>query len=313
MATGDTKLRLSMDPGTGPPTPPRAPSPPNTGAGGAPGRAPPGMPQMQAMTAPQAMQAMTAPQTMPVMAQTAPGYGAMLPPGVQPQTVPGTQLQAVPGMMPQTMPGVQPQTIPVLPTQSLPAQQLPPQVMQSQQVPTQGLPELPVMTMREPSQPMAPLPPMYEWGAPAPPVILPPRTDVERLWFGPVPIPVPMPMQGMAMPQYYPTPVTHTFKKVAPHYDHDFPYQDPAFGAGWRFHYPDNLDEALINMGTYKPTPLQEMRHAAYEKQMKEEWLNAHVAESQYGVRHRAVPFSRRVRLPERLIPDPEDYSEIIL
>lgn len=156
-----------------------------------------------------------------------------------------------------------------------------------------------------------PIDPIYLPPEPAPPIHLPMQRYVDRLRpFPAYGIPVYSPAPA---PVYQPTPVTHTFKQFAPHYDHDFPYHDPAFGSGWRFHYPDNLDEALLNMGTYKPTPLEDMRHAAYESQMKEEWINAHVAESQYGVRHRHLPFSRRVRLPERLIPDPEDYSEIIL
>jgi len=156
-----------------------------------------------------------------------------------------------------------------------------------------------------------PIAPIYLPPEPAQPIILPMQQYWDRLRPYPAfPVPVYHPHPH---PVFQPTPVTHTFKQYAPHYDHDFPYHDPAFGSGWRFHYPDNLDEAMLNMGTYKPTPLEEMRHAAYESQMKDEWINAHVAESQYGVRHRHLPFSRRVRLPERLIPDPEDYSEIIL
>lgn len=157
-------------------------------------------------------------------------------------------------------------------------------------------------------QPMDPI--MAEPGLSVAPMFLPAQQYVNRM----IPYPVPFPVYNQVpTPMPEPPKVNNVHKTVAPHYDHDFPYHDAAYGCGWRFHYPDNLDEALLHMPTYRPTPMEEMRHAAYEEQMKQEWVNAHVAESQYGVRHRHLPYSRRVRNPERLIPDPEDYSEIIL
>lgn len=39
-------------------------------------------------------------------------------------------------------------------------------------------------------------------------------------------------------------------------YDSDFPYHDPAFGCGWRYHYPDTIDEEVRNFAFLEDTPL---------------------------------------------------------
>merc|ERR1719387_1445565 len=49
---------------------------------------------------------------------------------------------------------------------------------------------------------------------------------------------------------------THSYRQVGTRQDFDFPYHDPAYGVGWRYHCPDNYDAHWNRMSMYKETPL---------------------------------------------------------
>lgn len=126
------------------------------------------------------------------------------------------------------------------------------------------------------------------------------------------PFPVPNPV---LVPMMMPPPVTHTWKNCYGREDSDFPYHDPAYGTGWRYHYPDDLDEHWMNeMSMYTKTPFQELLLRREEETWRDLWEDAHMGISEHGWRHRPLPFSRRVRDPERLIPKQRDfYTELLL
>lgn len=71
--------------------------------------------------------------------------------------------------------------------------------------------------------------------------------------------------------------ISVTVRQEVDEYDNDFPYHDPAFGPSWRYHFPDSLDERILGnpMGLvradFKPTPLMELRHAAFTKAVQQE------------------------------------------
>lgn len=59
--------------------------------------------------------------------------------------------------------------------------------------------------------------------------------------------------------------------------DHDFPYHDPAYGFGWRYHYTDSLDLQLNEVRVdQKRAPLEELAHAAFLRETEDEWERAH-------------------------------------
>lgn len=136
---------------------------------------------------------------------------------------------------------------------------------------------------------------------PSPPPQLPPRdVFVDR----PVEVPVEMPFDMVI-----PTHVEHTFKSTVSVTDHDFPYHDATHGCGWRFHFPDNLDEQWTQTKVYKQTPFQELLHKRDEETWQDMWDNAYMGEShENGWYHRRPPFSRRVRDPEALLPENKDF-----
>jgi hypothetical protein len=107
--------------------------------------------------------------------------------------------------------------------------------------------------------------------------------------------------------------VTHTYKYPG-NEDYDFPYHDPAYGTGWRYHYPDDLDRDWRHNQMATKTPLQALLDHGEEEGWQDMWEEAHMAIHEHGWRHRPLPFSRRVRDPEKLIPKQKDfYTELLL
>jgi len=116
------------------------------------------------------------------------------------------------------------------------------------------------------------------------------------------------------VPMFCPAMVNHTFKNFYQQEDHDFPYHDPAYGTGWRYHSPDDVDEHWNDMSMYTKTPLQELLLRREEETWRDVWDEAHLGVSEHGWRHRPLPFSRRVVDPEHLIPHQRDfYTELLL
>merc|ERR1719271_1526680 len=89
--------------------------------------------------------------------------------------------------------------------------------------------------------------------------------------WGEVPVPVPMPSM-----------VTHTWNNFAPREVHDFPYHDPAYGTGWRYHRPDDVDEHSNEMSMYTKTPLQELLLRREEETWRDVWDEAHLGVSEH-------------------------------
>jgi len=81
-------------------------------------------------------------------------------------------------------------------------------------------------------------------------------------------------------------------------YDTSFPYHDVAYGCGWRYHFPDNLDEEALKWPTDRHAPLMELRHSAFVSRTETEWHNAEFRESEHGVHHRWPPGARRIKEP---------------
>jgi hypothetical protein len=81
-------------------------------------------------------------------------------------------------------------------------------------------------------------------------------------------------------------------------YDTSFPYHDVAYGCGWRYHFPDNLDEEVLKWPTHQHAPLMELRHSAFVSRTETEWHNAEFRESEHGVHHRWPPGARRIKEP---------------
>lgn len=129
---------------------------------------------------------------------------------------------------------------------------------------------------------------------------------VDRPFPVPNPVPVPVPVQPM---------VTHIWNNLHRREVADFPYHDPAYGTGWRDHYPDEVDEHWLNeMSMHTKTPLQELFLRKEEENWRDLWEAAQLGTSEHGWRHRPLPFSRRVRDPEKLIPKQADfYTELLL
>jgi len=162
------------------------------------------------------------------------------------------------------------------------------------------------------SLPLASVPNMSQSSfAPGPPAMF-----TETVWnaqprnvFVDRPYPV---YEQVPVPCLMPSQVTHKFVGAAPQQVHDFPYHDPAFGVAWRNHGPDDLDAQWSGMPMWKKTPLQELNH---EKDWNDLWETARLGENEHsGWRHRRLPFSRRVRNPENLIPKQADfYTELLL
>merc|ERR1712146_29659 len=93
---------------------------------------------------------------------------------------------------------------------------------------------------------------------------------------------------------------------------HDFPYHDPAYGTGWRYHLPDDVDDHWLETPMNNMTPLQELYEKANSETWRDMWVDAHFGVSEHGWRHRPLPFSRRVTDPEKLIPKQRDfYTEL--
>merc|ERR1719401_2834200 len=97
--------------------------------------------------------------------------------------------------------------------------------------------------------------------------------------------------------------VTHTFKEVqSVRRDHNFPFHDAAYGPGWRFHYPDNLDSDWLLQPTAREPPLKSLIHRRDEETWRDMWDMAHLSQAEHGGwRYRPLPFSRRVKDAERL------------
>jgi len=83
-------------------------------------------------------------------------------------------------------------------------------------------------------------------------------------------------------------------------YDSSFPYHDVAYGCGWRYHFPDNLDEEVLKWPSDPHAPLMELRHSAFVSRTETEWHNAEFRESEHGVHHRWPPGTRRIKEPSR-------------
>mmetsp|Transcript_106116 Transcript_106116/g.269469 ORF Transcript_106116/g.269469 Transcript_106116/m.269469 type:complete len:231 (+) Transcript_106116:72-764(+) len=90
--------------------------------------------------------------------------------------------------------------------------------------------------------------------------------------------------------------VTQSTPQVRLESDTNFPHHDPTFGCTWRYHFPDNLDEQLLQMNTYKPTPLQQLRHEAYIKNTEEAAM--HGRHMGFGFSNHPPPRIRRVHEP---------------
>jgi len=116
------------------------------------------------------------------------------------------------------------------------------------------------------------------------------------------------------VPVMHPGMVTHTWNNFNQTEINDFPYHDPAYGMGWRHHYPDDVDDSWMGGGMYSKTPFQQLLDRREEETWQDLWEDAHMGVSEHGWRHRPVPFSRRVRDPEGLIPKQRDfYTELLL
>jgi len=82
--------------------------------------------------------------------------------------------------------------------------------------------------------------------------------------------------------------------------DTDFPYHDPVFGAGWRAHFPDELDERVLGAKELAPnaTAFMDLAHQAFLRSCE---VEMHAGEERAGFipRVRYPPATRRVREPE--------------
>mmetsp|Transcript_27035 Transcript_27035/g.62475 ORF Transcript_27035/g.62475 Transcript_27035/m.62475 type:complete len:171 (+) Transcript_27035:58-570(+) len=81
--------------------------------------------------------------------------------------------------------------------------------------------------------------------------------------------------------------------------DFDFPYHSPAFGCGFRYHYPDSLDDSLQLVRLKRPSGLDGLAHLHFMQALENEWGHASIRETAYGVSQRAPPGSRRLRESE--------------
>mmetsp|Transcript_28704 Transcript_28704/g.52291 ORF Transcript_28704/g.52291 Transcript_28704/m.52291 type:complete len:171 (+) Transcript_28704:67-579(+) len=81
--------------------------------------------------------------------------------------------------------------------------------------------------------------------------------------------------------------------------DFDFPYHSPAFGCGFRYHYPDALDDSLQLVKLKRPSGLDGLAHLHFMQALENEWGHASIRETAYGVSHRAPPGSRKLRESE--------------
>jgi hypothetical protein len=110
-----------------------------------------------------------------------------------------------------------------------------------------------------------------------------------------------------------PVEVTHT--KIRSRTDNQFAYHDPAYGCGFRFHYKDNLDDALLDLPVRHPTSLTQLAHQGFLQELQEEWGNAGLRETAVGLRRRWPPGSRRLReseLREMQAIEAEDQEDIV-
>lgn len=88
--------------------------------------------------------------------------------------------------------------------------------------------------------------------------------------------------------------------------DHDFPYHDPAYGFGWRYHYTDSLDLQLSEQQfDHKRAPLEELAHEHFLRETENEWERAHGRHNGDQGHHHRPPGIRRVPEPGRE-PEPE-------
>eukprot|EP00933_Yihiella_yeosuensis_P017682 TRINITY_DN14726_c0_g1_i3.p1 TRINITY_DN14726_c0_g1~~TRINITY_DN14726_c0_g1_i3.p1 ORF type:complete len:220 (-),score=30.98 TRINITY_DN14726_c0_g1_i3:116-775(-) len=78
-----------------------------------------------------------------------------------------------------------------------------------------------------------------------------------------------------------------------------FPYHDPQRGFRWKGHADDAFDEqALLEEDLDRPTPLMELRHAAYLKAHEDQFLYKSQAVASGYERGKFPPVARRVREP---------------
>mmetsp|Transcript_653 Transcript_653/g.1337 ORF Transcript_653/g.1337 Transcript_653/m.1337 type:complete len:187 (-) Transcript_653:23-583(-) len=92
--------------------------------------------------------------------------------------------------------------------------------------------------------------------------------------------------------------------------DFEFPYHSPAYGCGFRYHYPDSLDDTLQLTKLRRPTGLDGLAHMRFVQALENEWGHASIRETAYGVSRRAPPGSRRLRESELMALQARERQE---